>query len=231
MKNILLIGLSFFILVGNLEGQTNANATSSSPAKSIAVTIVYDGSGSMRETVRGSDGQQTPKFVIANRAVNSIIHQLLAFGQAKQIDVRAGLVLFVNSSIKQTIPLAPLTPAQGEVFTNWAAGFKSPGGGTPLGMAIEEAERQLAASDAAHKHILVITDGVSNVGVAPAKVVHDLHESAAPMPVYFVAFDISASVFDPVKKAGATVVSASDEAQLNTQINAILGQKILLEAE
>jgi hypothetical protein len=38
-------------------------------------------------------------------------------------------------------------------------------------------------------------------------------------------------VFGPVKAEGATVVSASDEAQLNVEINHILGQKILLEAE
>jgi hypothetical protein len=49
--------------------------------------------------------------------------------------------------------------------------------------------------------------------------------------VYFVAFDVSAQVFNPVKKFGATVVSAADELGLKTQIDALLGKKILLEAE
>jgi len=49
--------------------------------------------------------------------------------------------------------------------------------------------------------------------------------------VYFVAFDVAAQVFDPVKNLGATVVSASNELQLKTQIDALLGKKILLEAE
>ena len=51
------------------------------------------------------------------------------------------------------------------------------------------------------------------------------------MSVHFVAFDTNAKVFDPVKKLGATVVSASDEKQLNTQLEFILQRKILLEEE
>ena len=60
---------------------------------------------------------------------------------------------------------------------------------------------------------------------------NQLRNGHHPVPVYFVAFDIAADFFKPVKAEGAMVVSASDEAQLNTQINTILGQKILLEAE
>jgi hypothetical protein len=38
-------------------------------------------------------------------------------------------------------------------------------------------------------------------------------------------------VFSPVKKLGATVVSAANESQLNTQLDYILQRKILLEEE
>jgi hypothetical protein len=38
-------------------------------------------------------------------------------------------------------------------------------------------------------------------------------------------------VFDPVKKAGATVASAADEKQLNAQLDFILQNQILLEKE
>ena len=48
---------------------------------------------------------------------------------------------------------------------------------------------------------------------------------------HFVAFDVDAKVFDPVKKLGATVVGASDERQLNTQLEFIFEKKILLEEE
>ena len=46
-----------------------------------------------------------------------------------------------------------------------------------------------------------------------------------------VAFDVNAKVFDSAKKLGATVVSASDEKQLNTQLEFVLQRKILLEEE
>ncbi len=48
---------------------------------------------------------------------------------------------------------------------------------------------------------------------------------------HFVAFDVNAKVFDPVKRLGATVVGAADEKQLNSQLDFILQQKILLEDE
>ena len=46
-----------------------------------------------------------------------------------------------------------------------------------------------------------------------------------------VAFDVAAKAFDLVKKQGATVVAATDEATLNTQLQFILQKKILLEDE
>jgi len=48
---------------------------------------------------------------------------------------------------------------------------------------------------------------------------------------HFVAFDVAAGVFDGVKKKGATVVAAANEAQLNSQLQFILQRKILLEDE
>jgi len=56
-------------------------------------------------------------------------------------------------------------------------------------------------------------------------------EKQATVSVHFVAFDVDAKVFAPVKKLGATVVGASDEKQLNTQLEYILQRKILLEEE
>jgi hypothetical protein len=46
-----------------------------------------------------------------------------------------------------------------------------------------------------------------------------------------VAFDVDAKVFAGVKKLGATVVSAANESQLNTQLEFVLEKKILLEDE
>ena len=56
-------------------------------------------------------------------------------------------------------------------------------------------------------------------------------QEQASLSVPFVAFDVDAKVFEPVKKLGATVVGAADEKQLNTQLEFILQRKILLEDE
>ena len=232
MKKPLLASLIFLLIAGlrSAPAQTNTRAAQTNEA-GIAVSIVYDGSGSMADKVPGADNTPTPKYLIANKAVTSIIRQMVAFSQDKHVSVQAGLVYFVDAKIHQGISLVDLTPASGAAFADWADKFNEPRGGTPLGRAIQEARRQLDQSHCLHKHILVITDGASNLGIKPEKVVHEIQTGASPIPVYFVAFDVTTAVFDQVKAEGATVVSASDEAQLNVEINHILGQKILLESE
>jgi hypothetical protein len=49
--------------------------------------------------------------------------------------------------------------------------------------------------------------------------------------IHFIAFDVDAKVFAPLKKLGVTVVGATDEKQLNQQLEFILAKKILLEDE
>jgi hypothetical protein len=232
MKTLLAAGILVWFNACGLNSRAQTNTASAQTNNGgIAVSIVYDGSGSMADRVPGADNQPTPKYLIANKSVTSIVRQLVAFSQDKQVQIQAGLVYFVDGQIHQGIPLGDLTQASGASFTDWAHHFEKPNGGTPLGRAMQEARRQLDQSHCLHKHILVITDGASNSGISPDRVMRQIRTSPAPIPVYFVAFDVTASVFDRVKAEGATVVSASDEAQLNVEINHILGQKILLEAE
>ena len=47
--------------------------------------------------------------------------------------------------------------------------------------------------------------------------------------VHFIAFDVNATVFNGVKNQGATVAAAADERQLNSEIDFILQNQILLE--
>jgi hypothetical protein len=85
------------------------------------------------------------------------------------------------------------------------------------------------------KHILVITDGVNTTGPLPTAVLPGLKRQAelnkTTLSVHFVAFDVAATLFDPLKKLGVTVVGAADEKQLNAQLGFILQNKILLENE
>ena len=56
---------------------------------------------------------------------------------------------------------------------------------------------------------------MNNVGPNPAAVLprikRDAQNKGGTLNAHFVAFDVAAKVFDPVKKQGATVVAAANE--------------------
>jgi hypothetical protein len=202
----------------------------------VAVAIVYDTSGSMKETVKDSAGKMTPKYVIANRALEAIARQIEKFatnsagGGPRQ--VKAGLFVFDGSGARQAVAFGPFDAA---AIKGWARRFQNPEGGTPLGTALTTAGQVVLNSGLARKHVLVITDGMNTVGPDPAATLPRLKQQAAQkgttLTPHFVAFDVNAQVFNGVKKLGATVVGAANETQLNEQLNFILEKKILLEEE
>jgi hypothetical protein len=202
----------------------------------VAVAILYDTSGSMKQPVRDAKGGSSPKYVIANRALISIAHQIQGFatnsatGSARNI--QAGLFIFNGDSATEAVHFGPFNPAP---FEEFAKSFSTPGGNTPLGNSLNVAARAVLGSSLSRKHVLVITDGENTAGPPPALVMPRLKKQAeekhSTLSVHFVAFDVAAKVFDSVKKQGATVVGAADEKQLNNQLQFILQKKILLEDE
>jgi len=202
-------------------------------ADGVALAIIYDTSGSMRESVPDRDGKRLPKFVIANRALMAIGRELASFatnGEARRID--AGLFIFNQRGAKEVIKFGPLNA---DAITEWARTFSRPEGNTPLGAALRAAGEAVLNSPLSRKHVLVITDGINTAGPKPEEVLPGLKAQAArsgtSLSVHFVAFDVDAQVFNPIKKLGATVAGAADEKQLNTQLQFIMHRKILLEDE
>jgi len=202
----------------------------------VALAIVYDTSGSMGDKVRDSNGNPAPKYVIANRALEAIARHVQSFVTNAAADnprrVQAGLFVFADKGARQAIPFGPFKE---ESFRSWAQSFKSVSGGTPLGAAVNAAGATVLNSGLTRKHVLVISDGESNVGLDPAAAMAQLKGKAdqkeTALSVHFVAFDVDAKIFDGVKKRGATVLSAANELQLNSQLEFILEKKILLEEE
>lgn len=223
-------GLALMTSVLTAFGQTNtaASAGSGGDTPALALVILYDGSGSMHDNVPDANGVATPKYLLANRAVMTIAQKVGDYCTNKHVSIDAGLVYFTEGKVKVGIPFRSF---EASAYENWARRFNAPTGGTPLGEGIKEANRMLAGSKALKKHILIVTDGISNAGETPQSVLSRMQRSKDLTSVYFVAFDVSAQVFNPVKQLGATVVSASNGLQLQTQIDALLGKKILLEAE
>lgn len=201
----------------------------------VALALVYDTSGSMRESVRDRAGRSTPKYVIANRALTDVANRLEACSKSREaadLKVQAALFIFEGSGAKAVLPLGPFDASE---LKRWAAGFNNPRGDTPLGNSLAAAAKCVLDSPLSRKHVLVITDGMNTAGPQPSATLPPLLKRAekeqAALSVHFVAFDIDAKVFDSVKKLGATVVGAANEAQLNSQLDFILRKKILLEEE
>lgn len=202
----------------------------------VALAIIYDTSGSMRDQVLDRTGHSSPKYVIANRALLAVARQIQTFatntaaGAPRKI--HTGLFTFERNQPHQAIRFGPF---DAKALQDWAGRFSNPNGGTPLGNTLAAASQTVLNSPLSRKHVLIITDGMNTVGQDPARVLPRLKEQAgqkgALLSVHFIAFDVDGKVFEPVKKLGATVVSAADETQLNSQLQFILQRKILLEEE
>jgi hypothetical protein len=202
-------------------------------ADSIGLAIVYDTSGSMGLTVPDSVGKGTPKYVIANRAFLAIVDRLEAFHKEHPaIVLRTSLTVFEKLEARTVVPFGDFQPEQ---LRAWIRDFSKPEGPTPLGEALRTAGEPLVTSKLSRRHVLVVTDGESNGKLSPPNAIIALRNALAPGDVslgfHFVAFDVAASAFGPVKSLGATVLSASNEQQLGVQLATILEKKILLEDE
>ena len=202
----------------------------------IALAIVYDTSGSMHDAVRDVNGRPSPKYIIANRALVAVAKQIQTYatgsGGGAARKVQAGLFVFSGDGAREAVKFGPFDAAALEKF---AQHFASPTGNTPLRNALKAAAKVVTDSPLPHKHVLIITDGMNTAGPTPSNVLpiiqRQAQEKHATLGVHFVAFDVNAKVFEPVNKLGATIVSASDEKQLNTQLEFLLQRKILLEEE
>jgi uncharacterized protein YegL len=229
----IILSLAVLTALIGLEQGTTCHAAGE---EGVALAIIYDTSGSMHDAVRDSSGHSSPKYIIANRALEAVAKQIQAFasstvGPAPR-KVEAGLFVFSGDTAREAVKFGPFDAA---VLEQFARNFSTPSGNTPLGNALSVATRKVMSSPLSRKHVLIITDGMNTAGPTPVAVMPKLKQQAEEkqmsVSVHFVAFDVDAKVFDSVKKLGATVVGASDEKQLNTQLEYILQRKILLEEE
>jgi len=207
--------------------------TSVRAADGVAIAIVYDTSGSMRATVRDGKGGRAPKYVIGNRALEAVVTKIEKFATNQSAPrVQAGLFTFSGNGANEVVKFGKFDPA---AMRKWVKEYPGPGSGTPLGAALETASQAVLKSDLPQKHVLLITDGENTAGPDPAqvlpKLVRDAEKKGAILFTHFVAFDVAARVFEPLKKHGATVVGAANETELNGQLEFILEEKILLEKE
>jgi hypothetical protein len=224
---------SFIQLIAALSLALVLEKTARAAEEGISLAIVYDTSGSMIEPVAAKGGGTAPKHVIANRALEAVVDKIQKFTRnsaGKPRKIETGLFVFRNGGGAEAVKYGAF---DGQALKTFAKTFKDPTGNTPLGNALDAASKVVLKSPLSQKHVLIITDGMNTSGPKPEEVMSRLNKETQGTPVsfYFVAFDVNASVFAPVKQLGAMVVSAADEKQLNAQLEVILAEKILLEKE
>lgn len=188
-----------------------------------AIVVLYDSSGSMADKIAGPEGKQQPKYLIANAALQAIADKIDAYARTHKVEVE--LISFRKTEV-------PFGKWEKSAFTAFLSQFQNPNGNTPLGETIFAAASDLKKSTLSHKHIVVITDGESNGPLDPARALGQIarRDGTDAPHVYIVAFDVNAKVFDSVRKAGATVMAANG-ASLQAGLQALFGEKILLENE
>ncbi len=212
--------------------QLQLDAPAGPRKEGVAVAVLVDTSGSMADKVAGAGGQPTPKIDIARRCLVNLMSQAQTFTQQhKDKTLLVGVYEFssrdTRDSCRIVLPLGKPDAAAASATVK----RMHPDGSTPIGDAIIRAQKDLAASGMSRTHIMVITDGENNRGYAVEDVVNATSrlEADARPALYFFAFDVSESVFAPLRASGAMVLPAADETQLRSTLDYVLTGKILAE--
>jgi von Willebrand factor type A domain len=198
----------------------------------IAVAILVDTSGSMKERVPDADGTRQPKIRIAQRSALNFVKQFDNYAREHpDKTIRLGIYEFSNRgrgpACRPLVQLGPPDPAAAER----AISRMIPNGDTPIGDAMITAKRDLDAAAFSKQHILVITDGENTAGYSPVDVTRIISDQSAEAraSIYFVAFDVAAEKFNGVRDSGGLILAASNEKDLNQTLDYLLTGKILAE--
>lgn len=193
----------------------------------VAVMILVDISGSMGSPVINASGKREMKLDIAKRRVLDIIRQTEAYAAAHP-DRKILLEVSTFSSSNTYKAVVPANSPSVAAATSLVNAIVIEGG-TAIGDAMIAAKRDLDSTHMSKIHIITITDGENGEGADPADVAVAFSKLPLPPSLYLIGFDVSASVFDGVKKAGSLVLSAQNEAELQKTLDFVLSSKILLE--
>ncbi len=192
-----------------------------------SLVFILDTSSSMNESLNGNS-----KIDQAKRSLKDILEVYRAHND-KNDDLEAALYCFSdNPLIKELMPLKKFDyhALNNEVDKAQISYFS----GTPLGMALARAERELDFFATGNKYIILLTDGENSIGRDPEKVFADIQQSNPKSgdretTLYVIAFNVDRKVFDPLEKLGAKVREAQNGKELTDVLQAA-SEEILLEA-
>lgn len=191
----------------------------------VAVAILVDTSGSMRDT---APGDTRSKAVVAREAIEAMLDATDTFVLRRpDFPVHVGIYSF-SSSVRvlrstQKYDRAAIRSALGNL--------PRPGGGTAIGEALLEARPSLYRVGVFRKNLLVVTDGENTSGRSPDLIAREIwRKSEGAVRVHFVAFDTSPQAFAFLKDVGGDVIGAGNSGELRQALDGIYQGKILAEA-
>ena len=196
----------------------------------LAAVVLVDVSGSMHDRIKG---ERRRKIEAAQAAAIDLVGAFTRYATAHpDIPVLVGVHEFSARAgapaAREVIPLGRPNP----LTADDAIRAMKTGGGTPIGEAMAVARLALDRSGLKRRHLLVVTDGENTDGADPALVASVLEKQPEEVKasLYFVAFDVDAEAFAPVKNAGALLLSAKSGAELAATFDELLSDRILVEA-
>jgi Mg-chelatase subunit ChlD len=205
---------------GSTDESQQRDLYDTKPAKSLeeraidprikSIAFIIDTSGSMGSTVKGKR-----KIDSAKKCLLKIFQDYQDFYQ-KNGKLEAALFDFDSS--ESVINLVQLSPYNFQALSAATKGLE-PQSGTPLGIAVAYAERELDKKAKGEKNIVILTDGFTTVGKDIVEVYKGIVQTNkdsndSPTKVYVIAFDVNESTFSELRKLGVTVMQADDEKQL-----------------
>lgn len=199
------------------------------PKLGTAVVILVDTSGSMGQKVGDKVGKQRPKHELAREALENIIQSTAKW---KKDHPKANLQLAIysfNSSVSEVLPMGDFDADKAKQALKQ---LPPPNSGTAIGKALETGFKALYRSGCTRKFVVCVTDGENTVGPSPDWIARHLHyHTGDEVEMQFVAFDTLADHFRFLKEVNGHVVQASDGAKLQSELERIYQERILVEKE
>ena len=199
----------------------------------LAAIVLVDVSGSMKDRVRDGDGERRRKIEIARRTAVDLVAAFARYARDHRDErVQVGIYEFSKRRGEPAARVVVALEAPDEAVARARIETMTAEGGTPIGDAVVVARRALDASQLRRRHLIVLTDGENTDGRDPTDVVRALERQNDEVRagLYFVAFDIAADVFAPIKEAGGLLLSAKDGPELTATFTELLSDRILVEA-
>lgn len=188
-----------------------------------AIALILDTSGSMDERINGER-----KIDSAKKALNKILDDYSDYAKNNP-KIKIGIFSFEGiGSVVNNVEINDFDYRKLLLCVDSLKAYSN----TPIGISLAYAERELDKTGLPSKYIVLLSDGMNNVGRNPREVFNSIVESNkndVETKLYVVAFNTDASYFSELEKLGAKIYSANSGEELSKVLQE--NTQLILEKE